>query len=136
MYSNSSRTVTAFSDLEHATDHVYLSNREVLDYLHRYAETFGLTSRIRLGTRVELISRDGAGWRVVHVGTDERFDRIVVATGRFHAPADSGRCRVSRRSPDPLEPSPPTTTGMGLRIGASGFWSRAARSARSKSPQN
>jgi len=26
--------------------HVYLSNREVLDYLHRYAETFGLTSRI------------------------------------------------------------------------------------------
>jgi dimethylaniline monooxygenase (N-oxide forming) len=87
MYSNSSRTVTAFSDLEHATDHVYLSNREVLDYLHRYAGTFGLTPRIRLGTRVELISRDGAGWRVVHDGTDERFDRIVVATGRFHAPA-------------------------------------------------
>jgi dimethylaniline monooxygenase (N-oxide forming) len=87
MYTNSSRTVTVFSDLEHATDHVYLSNREVLDYLHRYAETFGLTSRIRLGTRVELIRRDGAGWRVVHDGTDERFDRIVVATGRFHAPA-------------------------------------------------
>jgi thioredoxin reductase len=87
MYSNSSRTVTAFSDLEHATDHVYLSNREVLDYLRRYAETFGLTSRIRLGTRVELVGRDGAGWRVVHDGTDERFDRIVVATGRFHHPA-------------------------------------------------
>ena len=69
MYTNSSRTVTAFSDVEHPTDHVYLSNREVLDYLHRYAETFGLTSRIRLGTRVELIRRDAAGWIVVHAGT-------------------------------------------------------------------
>jgi dimethylaniline monooxygenase (N-oxide forming) len=87
MYANSSRTVTAFSDLEHATDHVYLSNREVLDYLHRYAETSGLTSRIRLGTRVDLIRRDAAGWIVVHAGTDERFERVVLASGRFHAPA-------------------------------------------------
>src|SRR3978361_1178731 len=73
MCTNSSRTVTAFSDLENATDHVYLSNREVLDYLHRYAETFGLTSRVRLGTRVELIRRDATGWIVVHAGTEERF---------------------------------------------------------------
>lgn len=87
MHTNSSRTVTAFSDLEHDTDHVYLSNREVLAYLRRYAEMFGLTSRIRLGTRVELIRRDSAGWHVVHGGTDERFERIVVATGRFHVPA-------------------------------------------------
>src|ERR1700748_1055680 len=55
MYANSSRTVTAFSDVEHDTAPVYLPNREILDYLHRYAETFGLTSRIRLGPRVELI---------------------------------------------------------------------------------
>jgi dimethylaniline monooxygenase (N-oxide forming) len=87
MSTNSSRTVTAFSDLEHATEHVYLSNREVLDYLHRYAETFGLTSRVRLGTRVELVRRDAAGWVVVHAGTEERFERVVVASGRFHAPA-------------------------------------------------
>jgi cation diffusion facilitator CzcD-associated flavoprotein CzcO len=87
MHTNSSRTLTAFSDLEHTTDHVYLSNREVLDYLHRYADTFGLTSRIRLGTRVELITRDAAGWVVNHAGTDEHFERIVVASGRFHAPA-------------------------------------------------
>src|SRR5215467_14244946 len=46
MYANSSRTMTAFSDLEHESGHVYLSNREVLDYLVRYAEKFGLTSRI------------------------------------------------------------------------------------------
>jgi dimethylaniline monooxygenase (N-oxide forming) len=87
MYANSSRTVTAFSDLEHNTDLVYLPNRKILDYLHRYAERFGLTSRIRLGTRVELISRDGSGWLVRHAGRDEPFERVVVASGRFHAPA-------------------------------------------------
>ncbi|MEE3062623.1 MAG: NAD(P)-binding domain-containing protein [Actinomycetota bacterium] len=87
MHTNSSRTVTAFSDLDHTTDHVYLSNREVLDYLHRYAHTFGLTPRIRLSTRVELVRRNGVGWIVTHAGTDESFDRIVVASGRFHAPA-------------------------------------------------
>ena len=87
MHTNSSRTVTAFSDLEHTTDHVYLSNREVLDYLHRYAETFGLTPRIRLGAPVELIDRDSAGWVVSHAGADELFERVVVASGRFHAPA-------------------------------------------------
>ncbi len=86
MHTNSSRTVAAFSDLEHATDHVYLPNREVLDYLRRFADTFGLTSRIRLGTRVELINRDGADWVVTHAGVDERFERVVVASGRFHAP--------------------------------------------------
>ncbi|MGE2814356.1 flavin-containing monooxygenase [Mycobacterium heidelbergense] len=87
MYTNSSRTVTAFSDLEHANNQVYLPNREILDYLHRYAQTFGLTRRIRLGTRVELISRDAAKWHVRHAGGHEPFDRVVVASGRFHTPA-------------------------------------------------
>ncbi|SOX52805.1 dimethylaniline monooxygenase [Mycobacterium ahvazicum] len=87
MHTNSSRTLTAFSDLEHTTDHVYLSNREVLDYLHRYADTFGLTPRIRLGTRVGLVSRNGVDWVVTHAGANEHFDRIVVASGRFHAAA-------------------------------------------------
>ncbi|WP_077090297.1 flavin-containing monooxygenase [Mycobacterium rhizamassiliense] len=86
MHANSSRTVTAFSDLEHQGGDVYLSSHEVLEYLHRYAEMFGLASRIRLGTRADLIDRDGVGWRVVHDGTIENFERIVLATGRFHAP--------------------------------------------------
>ena len=50
-------------------------------------ESFGLAARIRLGTQVELVTQDAAGWLVRHDGTDERFDRIVVASGRFHAPA-------------------------------------------------
>ncbi len=87
MHTNSSRIVTAFSDLEHETDRVYPSNRDILDYLHRYAETFGLTSRIRLGTRVDLLTREGAGWLVSSGGIYESFERVVVASGRFHAPA-------------------------------------------------
>jgi dimethylaniline monooxygenase (N-oxide forming) len=87
MHTNSSRTLTAFSDLEHETAHVYLSNRDVLDYLHRYAAMFELTSRIRLGTEVDMLCRDGTDWFVVHDGIRERYDRVVVASGRFHAPA-------------------------------------------------
>ena len=87
MHTNTSRIMTAFSDLEHASDVVYPSNHDILDYLHRYAETFGLTSRIRFGARVELVTRDGAGWLVRHAGMDESFERIVVASGRFHTPA-------------------------------------------------
>jgi hypothetical protein len=87
MHTNTSRIMTAFSDLEHESDLVYPSNRDILGYLHRYAETFGLTSRIRCGTRVESLRRDDAGWLVGHAGTEESFERVVVASGRFHAPA-------------------------------------------------
>ena len=87
MHTNSSRILTAFSDLEHQSDLVYPSNRDVLDYLHRYAGMFGLTPRIRLRTRVERLSRDATGWLVRHDGIDESFGRVVVASGRFHAPA-------------------------------------------------
>ncbi|OCB23134.1 dimethylaniline monooxygenase [Mycobacterium malmoense] len=88
MYTNSSRTMTAFSDLEHETDLVYQPNRDILDYLHRYAAKFDLTSRIRLRNRVELVSRDDKpGWLVCHAGGVDRFERVVVASGRFNAPA-------------------------------------------------
>ena len=87
MHTNTSRIMTAFSDLEHESDLVYPSNRDILDYLHRYAEKFSLTSRIRFGTRVELLRRDDPGWLVGHAGMDERFERVVVASGRFHSPA-------------------------------------------------
>ena len=87
MHTNTSRIMTAFSDLEHESNLVYPPNRDVLDYLHRYAETFGLTSRIQFGTRVELLERHRMGWLVGHSGTTERFERVVVASGRFHSPA-------------------------------------------------
>jgi dimethylaniline monooxygenase (N-oxide forming) len=87
MHTNTSGITTAFSDLEPENDLVYPSGRDILDYLCRYAETFGLTSRIRFGARVELVSRDDAGWLVCHAGTTERFEKVVVATGRFQSPA-------------------------------------------------
>jgi len=87
MHTNTSRIMTAFSDLEHESDVVYPSNREILDYLQRYADTFGLTSRIRFGDRVELLRRDDARWLVGHADLEESFERVVVASGRFHAPA-------------------------------------------------
>ena len=87
MHTNTSRVLTAFSDLEHETDLVYPAGRDILAYLYRYAETFGLMSRIRFGTRVEHLSRRDAGWLVGHADTTEGFDRVVVAAGRFHSPA-------------------------------------------------
>jgi len=86
MHTNTSRVLTAFSDLEHETDLVYPSGRDVLDYLSRYAEEFGLMSRIRFGARVERLNRDDAGWLVDSTGGSERFERVVVATGRFQSP--------------------------------------------------
>ncbi|OBA74402.1 dimethylaniline monooxygenase [Mycobacterium sp. 1554424.7] len=87
MHTNSSRILTAFSDLEHETDLVYPSNRDILEYLRRYAETFGLTARIVFGTQIELIRRNGAQWLVRHACGEQSFERVVVATGRFHAAA-------------------------------------------------
>jgi dimethylaniline monooxygenase (N-oxide forming) len=87
MHTNTSRVLTAFSDLEPESDLVFPSSHAILDYLHRYAETFGLGSRIRFGAPVDLISRADGGWQVDHRGTGELFDRVVVATGRFHKPA-------------------------------------------------
>jgi dimethylaniline monooxygenase (N-oxide forming) len=87
MHTNTSRILTAFSDLDHSTDVVYPSGRDILDYLHRYAQAFDLVWRIRFGTRVEILSRGDTGWLVRHSGTTERFDRVVVATGRFQSPS-------------------------------------------------
>jgi prepilin-type processing-associated H-X9-DG protein len=87
MHTNTSGITTAFSDLELGSDLVYPSSRAILDYLYRYAEKFGLMSCIRFGTRVELLSRDDAGWLVGHTGITERFEKVVVATGRFQSPA-------------------------------------------------
>jgi cation diffusion facilitator CzcD-associated flavoprotein CzcO len=135
MHTNSSRTMTAFSDLEHETERVYPSNRDILDYLRRYAATFGLTSRIRLGNRVDIVRQDGTGWLVSHAGTQERFARVVVASGRFHAPP-SQLFQDSTRSPVRREQFRHTTTKDPLSIEVSALWWRAERSAPSKSRQN
>lgn len=87
MHTNTSRILTAFSDLPHDGDLVFPSGRDILDYLHRYAALFDLTSRLRCDTRVDAVTRAGRGWVVRHGDNEEAFDRVVVAAGRFHTPA-------------------------------------------------
>jgi flavin-binding monooxygenase-like protein len=86
MHTNTSRVLTAFSDLDHETGVTFPSNQDILAYLYRYAETFALTSRIRFGTTVERLSRGEGNWLIEHSGATETFERVVVATGRFQSP--------------------------------------------------
>jgi cation diffusion facilitator CzcD-associated flavoprotein CzcO len=66
MRTNTSRVMTAFSDLDHAPGTpVYPSQEDMLDYLERYAFTAGLLPHLRLSTRVEALERaPNGGWLV------------------------------------------------------------------------
>ena len=92
MRTNTSRVMSAFSDLDHAPDvPAYPSREQMLAYLERYAARFDLVRRIRFGTRVERLEETGDGaWRVhTRCGGVERvetFRHVVVATGAQAAP--------------------------------------------------
>ncbi len=92
MRTNTSRVLTAFSDLEYAEGTaIYPTAREVRAYLQAYADKTGIAGAFRLKTSVDRIERDGGGgWRLTtrHDDrlTDESFARVVVATGRYHDP--------------------------------------------------
>ncbi len=81
MHTNTSRAMTAFSDLPGPDDvPLHPAATQILDYLRAYAERFELTERIRFGARVQRVTRR---WEV----DGEPFDAVVVATGRFCKPA-------------------------------------------------
>lgn len=94
MHTNTSREMTAFSDLRHEPDTpVYPANQTMHAYLERYAERFDLLSCVQLHTRVLHLDRDpaGAGWllrfaRLGQSADEQRFDYVVVASGRYHKP--------------------------------------------------
>jgi dimethylaniline monooxygenase (N-oxide forming) len=86
MYTNTSRVLTAFSDLAHDDDRTFLPAYDIHRYLTRYAQTFGLIDRIRFGVTVSRLSRDTRGWIVETSSGARRFDNVIVATGRFHRP--------------------------------------------------
>jgi hypothetical protein len=80
MHTNTSRAMTAFSDFDHADGLPLHPPAEAIhDYLRAYADHFGVTERIRLHTPVRHVSRD-------HVVDGERFDAVIVASGRFRTP--------------------------------------------------
>jgi dimethylaniline monooxygenase (N-oxide forming) len=94
MRTNTSRLMTAFSDLSHRDDTpIYPSNQQMHAYLQAYAEHFELGSHLRLRTRVMRIAREPStdSWRVTYSTEDgtvqsETFGHVVIASGRFHKP--------------------------------------------------
>lgn len=89
MRTNTSRIMTAFSDLPHNPESpTYPTNQAMGEYLERYAELFGLTAKLRLNTPVRELSRAAnGGWIVKTDAGEERFERVVVASGRYHKPS-------------------------------------------------
>jgi dimethylaniline monooxygenase (N-oxide forming) len=87
MHTNTSRAMTAFSDFPPPADHpLHPAAEQVHAYLHAYAREFGVTDRIRFRSPVENVR---AGWEV----DGERFDCVVVASGRFRKPSVPGVLR-------------------------------------------
>ena len=86
MRTNTSRILTAFSDLPHATGApVYPSNQSIREYLRAYAERFSLISRVHLRTPVVGLERraGGRGWLVRTPSAERAFEHVVVATGAY-----------------------------------------------------
>jgi dimethylaniline monooxygenase (N-oxide forming) len=94
MRTNLSRVMMAFSDLRHEPGTpVYPSNQTMHAYLQRYAERFGIMPCVRLKTRVIRLEHDpsGSGWiicsqREGQAPREERFEKVVIATGRCQKP--------------------------------------------------
>ncbi|MDQ1674089.1 MAG: hypothetical protein QOC98_2651, partial [Frankiaceae bacterium] len=83
MRTNTSRTMTVFSELPPPLAHeLYPRAEQVQTYLRSYADAFGVSERIRLRSPVESVVVAGDHWSV----DGARFDAVVVASGRFHAP--------------------------------------------------
>lgn len=62
------------------------TGEEVQRWLAAYAEQFGVTPHVRLGTEVTSVAPAGDGWAVTADGATTRFDRVVVANGIFCEP--------------------------------------------------
>ena len=91
MRTNTSRVMTAFSDLDHTAGvATYPTQEEMLDYLERYAYAFGLLPHLRLKTQVERLERAPDGWLILSTSDSghraETFSRVIVAAGRQNRP--------------------------------------------------
>ncbi|MFF8410814.1 flavin-containing monooxygenase [Streptomyces omiyaensis] len=64
----------------------YPSAARVARYLASYADAFGVTGRLRLGTEVTAVRRAGAVWEVTAGGATEPYDAVVVANGHNRDP--------------------------------------------------
>jgi hypothetical protein len=89
MRTNTSRVMTAFSDLPHPDGTpTYPTNQAIGAYLQRYAEHFDLIPHIRFNTPIRELRRDETTGYILRTDTgEEHFDRVIVATGRYNKPA-------------------------------------------------
>jgi indole-3-pyruvate monooxygenase len=62
----------------------YPSRDQVIDYLERYAERFGIAPE--LGQRVRLVRREGDSWRIDTDDRELRARAVIVATGYNRVP--------------------------------------------------
>jgi len=80
MHTNTSRAMTAFSDFPAPAEHpLHPAAEQIQAYLEAYAHAFGVIEHIRFDTRVREVR---SGWVV----DGERFDAVVIASGRFRKP--------------------------------------------------
>jgi glycine/D-amino acid oxidase-like deaminating enzyme len=83
MHTNTSRAMTAFSDLPAPAEHpLHPAAEQIEAYLKAYARASGVMDRIRFDTRVRNVRDVRGGWTV----DGEPFDAVVVASGRFRKP--------------------------------------------------
>lgn len=84
----SSKRQTQFRDFPLPEDWPpYISHAQALEYLRRYADRFGLRSRIRFGVEVTRCEREADGrWRVESPEGVDVFDALVVANGHHSVP--------------------------------------------------
>jgi cation diffusion facilitator CzcD-associated flavoprotein CzcO len=95
MRTNTSRTTTAFSDFPPPSSYPMFPRAEQINqYLHAFADHFGVASRVRTRATVTGVGRAGHRWRVTWcdgggatvVDNVDDFDHVVVASGRFTRP--------------------------------------------------
>ena len=91
MRTNTARITTAFSDLDYPAEvAVFPRNQEVLAYMRRYAEMFGLLENARLGTRLARLEQVEGGYRLLlekdGMVEEMTVPNIVIATGRYNKP--------------------------------------------------
>lgn len=89
MHTNTSRILTSFSDLPHASGSpAYPTNQAMGEYLRNYADLFDLGPRIRLRSAVRELRRGAShGWVIKTDNSEEHYEHVVVATGRYNKPA-------------------------------------------------
>ncbi|MDA7948381.1 MAG: NAD(P)-binding domain-containing protein [Hyphomicrobiaceae bacterium] len=66
----------------------FMSRRQAVDYLHAYADHFGLRETITFNTTVKKVERSGDQWRVSICGEEKPrlYDGLVVSTGHHWKP--------------------------------------------------